>query len=129
MSGQLKSEKIRVVTTGGAGTSAGNQDSIGVINGEILGLYIEYGTAPNTTDVIVKTAGGGHPSETIWTDTDANTDKYVAVRRVASDQADAAIAASAVPYCCNDKINIDVAQSDDAAAGSEDVQVTIFWRD
>ena len=129
MSSQLKSEKIRVVTTGGSGTSAGNQDSDRVISGELLGFYIEYGTAPSTTDVIIKTAGVSHPSETIWTDVNANTDKYVAIRRVASNEVDVDIAASAVPYCVNDRININVAQSDDAAAGAEDVQVTIFYRD
>lgn len=103
------------ITTGGAGASTNNADTIRM-NGLFYGAYVRYNdTPPATTDVIVKTKGNAAPSITFLTLTDKNTSGWFFPRMIPHDLVGVALAALVVaePIPFDDQINISIAQAND----------------
>ncbi len=69
----IKRFSIVVNTTGGAGVSAGNT-RVGVPNGRLIAVEVDYhASAPGTTDLTLTSEAGG-VTRTLLTLTDRNTD-------------------------------------------------------
>lgn len=124
----IRTETLKVTTTGSAGSATGSATTPSAVRGEILGLLLNFhASAPATTDTTLKTAAEGTgPAYNIVVVTDSATDIYLAVRKVAVDIAAAAIAASAVPVVVSDKLTLSLAGCD---ALTNAVIATVFYRD
>jgi hypothetical protein len=105
----VKEVTVAVNTTGGVGVSAGNADSV-ALYGQLLDIFLDFGAAPATTDVVItdKTRG-----DTILTTTNTGTDARIAPRQKLVDNANVAITNSHDRFPLNGPLNIAVAQCDD----------------
>ena len=109
----LKTHKITVTTTGGAGVATGTATSDNPIIGELVGIYLDYVSQPGTCDVTVATAGT--PSTTILTVTNGNTDGWFYPRHGVVNASNSAITDSNAPFIIADKITVSIAQGDAAS--------------
>lgn len=75
----IRTEIVRVTTTGSNGSAAGSATSV-ALNGELIDIHLDYhATAPNTTDVTI--AYGTPGLGTIATNADSATDVLLAPRQ------------------------------------------------
>ena len=115
----IESQQIVIATTGGAGVSAGSQDTI-PINGFLLDVFIDYNTAaPATTDVTISDPVFGD----LVVKSNNATDCKVAPREELCDAAAADVGLyDLIPI--NSALTVSVAESDDL---DPCVTVTIRW--
>lgn len=121
--GILKAVQVAVSPVGGAGVSTANVDS-SVFDGQIEAIYMDYTTAPATTDVTITDKLSG---AAILTLTNTNTDGWYFPRILATDKIGGAIAGLTIAekFCVSGGINVLVAQGDVIA---NEVKATIFYR-
>lgn len=103
------------LTTGGAGTSTSNADTVRM-NGRMCGVCVRYNDSPPaTTDVVIKTKGTAAPSITFLTLTNKNTDGWFFPRVIPDDLLGVDLAALAIaePIPFDDVVNIAIAQAND----------------
>lgn len=98
---------------GGAGTSTGTATGTTTLLGELEGVYIDYTTAPATTDVTVSIVNDDGQTIVAAVITSANTDGYFGIRVQMRDAAGAVIAGVWDRHpLVGAKIKVDVAQGD-----------------
>ncbi len=125
MTRPIRQLSISVTTSGGGDdTSSGSGDSDVVIQGEILGVYLDYTTTADNPDVILKTKGDGPPSYDILVVNNYKTDGLFVPRAKPVDNANAAITDGQVPFPVVDKLTLELAQFDVADV----VKATIIYR-
>jgi len=75
----ISTEKITVVTTGADGSGLGEQVSAHPVNGELVAIYVDWGsTAPGTSKIVVICeSDDDHPAITLYDKTAAATDLWV----------------------------------------------------
>ena len=124
----IRTETLKVTTTGSAGSATGSATTPSAISGEILGVLLNFhASLPATADTTIATAGEGTgPAYSILVVTNSATDGYFAPRKVAVDAANSAIAASWAPFAVADKLTISIAQGD---ALTNALVATIFYDD
>jgi hypothetical protein len=113
----MRSIKISVTTTGGAGVSAGNATSQDVITGKLHAVYLNYAaTAPGTTDVTISMPEA--PEQTLLTVSNNATDGWYLPRQAVCDTAGAGLTYDGTrtvnePLPVDGRIKLTVAQSND----------------
>lgn len=116
----VRAEQISITTTGGAGVSAG-EASTGAIVGEILGILINFGAGPATTDITISVGGYN-----LYAKSDSAADAYVVPVLFGVTNANGALASDVTPqhYCAAGRVTATIAQCDDLAPAAV---VTVFW--
>ena len=121
--GELRTEVVRVTTTGSDGSAAGSAVS-GVINGLIENIYLDFhASAPaGTHDTTISyTIRGGN----ILAVANSVTDALFTPRAKPVDLANAAITNAHTRFACNQTLTVTVAQSN---ALTDDVVAHITYR-
>lgn len=105
------------LATGGAGAAGANADSVGIITGYVMGIYVKYNDSPpaGTTDVVVKTQGTAPnaPSLTLLSLANAAADGWFFPRVQYHTTAGAAVASAYDWPPVHDKVNVAIAQAND----------------
>lgn len=120
----IRTQTVAVTTTGSAGSATGS-GATAVINGRLLGVYLDFGaTAPASTDTtIAYTTRGGN----IIVVTDSATDVLHLPRKQASDAAASGISGVYDLYpIIDDSLTVSVAGSNALAPA---VTAYIYWID
>lgn len=119
----LRRETVSITATGGAGTSTGTVFTKNVVNGDIVGIYIDYdAAAPATVDVTI-IEGTNVPPLPVLTATDLNTDAWFFALHAAKNEAGVAITNEGTCLCAYDRLKITIAQ----ANNNQVYLVTILW--
>jgi hypothetical protein len=112
----MQCEKISVATAGGAGVSTGSTQGDIIFRGKLHAVFIDYHSAPATTDVTVKMTDPA--TFNLLVVTDNNTDGFYLPRETTCDNAGAALLYASggeevsEPMPIMGKITVDVAGSD-----------------
>lgn len=72
----IRTYEATATVAGADGSAAGTGYTTEIMNGRIVGVYVDYTTQPATCDVTITTKGDTAPAKTILTLTDANTDGW-----------------------------------------------------
>lgn len=106
----VRCEVVKVTTTGSAGSAAGNASS-NPFTGELLGILLDYGAAPNTSDLTVTGAVSGFQ---YFANTNTNTDGFVVPAVFSVDLAGSALSSDVTPrrYCVGEALKFTLAQCD-----------------
>lgn len=86
----IERHQFLVATTGSAGSASGSA-ILALPNCELLAVYIDYGAAPSTTDLVLKAIGGDLADVTVLTLTNINTDGWYYPRVQKHDNTGSAI--------------------------------------
>lgn len=124
----LETFKIPVTTTGSNGAASGDGYSDRPINGEVRAVVVDWhASAPNTSDItVVVEADGNHPSITLYSKTNANTDVTVYPKVQNTDINGGAIAAQYQHIVAAGRVKVSVADCDALPSA---VTVYLFvWR-
>lgn len=109
--------------SGGAGSATANATGVRAIEGEIVGVYVEYlDSPPATTDVTIETVQA--PAAPILTLTNANTDGWFYPVATVVDQDGAAVTDGHRPIVITDAVKVTIAGAND----NDGVNVTIIWK-
>lgn len=124
----LRSQQIRVTTTGSAGSASGDGYSAGPLHGEIAAIVVNYHTdAPATSDLtLICEADDKHDAITLYSKSNSKTDATVYPHAQATDNLGAAITGWYVPLIASGRLKASLAQCDpltDAAV------ITVYYRD
>ena len=128
----IRTETVRVTTTGSDASATGAANTMRPICGKILKIRFHYhADAPATTDVAVTERVAGADWETIHTETDSKTDVTRYPRRAVEDNAEATVTYDGTneiyePYIVAGYVRVAVAQSN---ALTNAVVVTIFYEE
>lgn len=116
----IKTEKVSVTTTGGAGSSAGTGKTRRPLNGELYAVYVDYTSQAATTDITIATENA--PVKTLLTITDTNADGWYYPRYVVHSEAAAALTGTSggdrTKHPVDDYVTVAIAQGND---GTTDV--------
>lgn len=102
------------VAAGSPGSATANQTCTAVVNGKLLGIYVQYlDSPPATTDVTISTLGTSPaaPALTLLTLTDQATSKWVFPRALAQSEAGANLTGWYVELPICDLIKVTIAQA------------------
>lgn len=110
--------------TGGAGSATANATSSVIVDGVVVGIYLEYtDTPPATADLVIEEANNS-PAMDILTETNYNTDGWVfPVHDVVSSDGTAITNGYQEVYV-SDYVKATISQVND----NDGVNVTIVWR-
>ena len=113
----IRTERIKVTTTGADAAATGAANSERPITGKILKVRLNYhASAPNTTDVTITERIESTDWETIHTETNSTTDVTRYPRRAVEDNAEATVTYDGTneiyePYVVNGYVRVAVAGS------------------
>jgi len=128
----IRTEQVKVTTTGSAGSATGAANTARAIVGKILKVRLNYhANAPATTDVTITERVGSTDWETIHTETDSKTDVTRYPRRAVEDNAETTVTYDGTneiyePFVVSDHMRVAVAQAD---ALTDCVVVDIFYEE
>lgn len=92
MPNPIEQPAIAVTCAGSAGSATGNTTSSFSIYGALSQIYVDYGSAPNTTVITVAQVGGpGGSNRTLFVTAAGNTNGYIYPRNLITNAAGAAI--------------------------------------
>lgn len=116
----IRTHKIIATPAGAAGSATVAQDSPAPINGELVGIYMDYASQPSSTDVVFATKGA--PVKTLLTLTNVNADGWYYPRAQVHDTAGAALTldgtrANVARIPLDDYVTMTVSQGDPVANG------------
>ena len=126
----ILSEKIKVTTTGSAGSAVGATNSDAAITGRILALCFDFNAStPASADTTVTERIGTTDRQTICVETSSTTDVVRYPRKAVEDNAEAGVEYASgypiyEPYVVNGQIRVAVAQGD---ALTDAVVVTVIY--
>ncbi len=114
----IKTQQIKVTTTGSAGSATGAGITDSAVTGKILALYINYhASTPATADLTITERKGSTDIQTIWTETNSTTDVVRYPNTPAQDNAENAVTYDGtneiyIPFVTDSKIRASLAQAD-----------------
>ena len=119
----LKAVRIRVTTTGAAGSATGSASV--QVEGEIVGIGVNcHASLPGTSDITIEARDSGLD---VWARANSAADAFVAPRLFGVSVADAALSGNVTPECyaLHDYVTVSIAQGD---ALADAVVVDVFVR-
>lgn len=121
----IRSETVKVTTTGAAGSATGTGWSTN-INGEILSIDINYhASTPNTADITISGVTEG-ATYTIYNKDNSTTDVFVSPRAKPVDNTGTAITDASAPFPVAGQVKVALAGAD---ALTDAVVVTLIYDD
>lgn len=119
----LKAVRIKVTTTGVAGSATGS--AAAQVEGEVVGIGVNcHASLPGTSDITIEARDTGLD---LWARANSAADAFVAPRLYGVSNADAALSGNVTPECyaVHDYVTVSIAQGD---ALTDAVVVDVFIR-
>jgi len=103
---------IKVSATGSAGSASGTTIEAVPLS-KLLAIYMDFTSAPSTTDITVSTPSSGNvPAVTILTLTNVNSDGWYYPQTQIHDNTGSAITGAYMPYTLHGSLSVALAQAD-----------------
>lgn len=103
-------QKVAVQTTGVNGSAAGNNSSDPIV-GEVLGILLDFGAAPGTTDITITGAVSGRQ---LYAKANSVTDVFLVPSQFSVDSGGSALSSDITPrnLCIGEAVKVTIAQAD-----------------